>query len=160
MEFVSCQASFTPSIPSRSAETSTLAKLKAQCRFCRRVSSDWQRTGRRPRHGDGGEFVPEELGRQPVCGAPHLGQCLNIFSTAFSTISWFLLPLFFKVSSAMPRQTRLCVFASYRSTIKVPSTFCCGVMPPIPPPIPRMPQALQDVSCFRPPLLVTIRSGF
>ena len=92
-------------------------------------------------------------------GIQLVGHCLNIFWIAFCTICWFLLPLLLNVSCAIPRHTRDWLLVSCRSTINVASTFCCGVIPAIPPPMPRIPHALQGVCCFTPPLARSIRSG-
>lgn len=54
----------------------------------------------------------------------------------------FLRVLLVQGALSDPRQIRSLAFTSKMSTIKVPMTFCSGVIPPTAPPIPRMRQAL------------------
>src|SRR5271165_6226580 len=95
---------------------------KSCAQFLRQVRQTKKTGCSETRPGDPSMPGLEILAAQNYC----FGHCLNIFWTALRTISWFLFPLLFNVSCAIPRQISSFCLTSYKLTTMVASTFCCG----------------------------------
>src|SRR5258708_36651038 len=82
------------------------------------------------------------------------GNFLNIFSTSLSRFWMFLLELLESVSVELPLHTSCFVFASNRSTTKVPTLYVSVVVvasprPPKPPPPNRLPPQPPPIPSYK-----------